>query len=56
MQGDFPKKDLPGTMETKCSAEGNAEVTTLSTPEVPNGGATAWLQVISSFFIFFNTW
>jgi len=22
----------------------------------PNGGFTAWLQVLSSFFIFFNTW
>lgn len=23
---------------------------------VPNGGLTAWLQVMSSFFLFFNTW
>ncbi|KAK3724164.1 hypothetical protein LTR37_001288 [Vermiconidia calcicola] len=23
---------------------------------VPNGGAKAWMQVLSSFFIFFNTW
>jgi hypothetical protein len=23
---------------------------------VPNGGLNAWLQVISSFFVFFNTW
>ena len=23
---------------------------------VPNGGGKAWLQVISSFFVFFNTW
>jgi predicted MFS family arabinose efflux permease len=23
---------------------------------VPNGGGTAWLQVLCSFFVFFNTW
>lgn len=23
---------------------------------VPNGGLTAWLQVLGSFFLFFNTW
>ena len=23
---------------------------------VPNGGLNAWLQVVSSFFVFFNTW
>ena len=23
---------------------------------VPNGGTRAWLQVLSSFFVFFNTW
>ncbi|KAJ5177671.1 MFS general substrate transporter [Penicillium coprophilum] len=23
---------------------------------VPNGGATAWLQVLGTFFVFFNTW
>lgn len=23
---------------------------------IPNGGLTAWLQVLGAFFIFFNTW
>ena len=23
---------------------------------VPNGGLTAWLQVLASFFLFFNSW
>lgn len=23
---------------------------------IPNGGAMAWLQVLGSFFLFFNTW
>lgn len=27
-----------------------------STPYIPNGGLTAWLQVLSGFFIFFNSW
>lgn len=22
----------------------------------PNGGLTAWMQVVAAFFIFFNTW
>jgi len=24
--------------------------------EIPNGGLTAWLQVLGSFFLFFNSW
>jgi hypothetical protein len=24
--------------------------------DIPNGGLTAWLQVLGSFFLFFNTW
>ena len=24
--------------------------------EIPNGGVKAWLQVLGSFFLFFNTW
>lgn len=26
------------------------------TPYIPDGGLTAWLQVISGFFLFFNSW
>lgn len=26
------------------------------TPLIPNGGLTAWLQVLSGFFLFFNSW
>lgn len=29
---------------------------TSSASDVPNGGAKAWLQVLGSFFLFFNTW
>lgn len=25
-------------------------------PSIPNGGLTAWLQVLSGFFLFFNSW
>ena len=25
-------------------------------PSIPNGGTTAWLQVLSGFFMFFNSW
>jgi hypothetical protein len=24
--------------------------------EIPNGGFKAWLQVLGSFFLFFNSW
>jgi hypothetical protein len=24
--------------------------------EIPNGGLKAWLQVLGSFFLFFNSW
>ncbi|KAK4495440.1 hypothetical protein PRZ48_013771 [Zasmidium cellare] len=27
-----------------------------ATPFIPNGGLTAWLQVLSGFFLFFNSW
>lgn len=26
------------------------------TSSIPNGGVKAWLQVLGTFFIFFNTW
>ena len=26
------------------------------TKPIPNGGLRAWLQVLGTFFIFFNTW
>lgn len=26
------------------------------TSSIPNGGFKAWLQVVGTFFIFFNTW
>lgn len=25
-------------------------------PSIPNGGTLAWLQVLSGFFMFFNSW
>ena len=27
-----------------------------ATPEIPNGGLKAWLQVVGCFFLTFNTW
>lgn len=26
------------------------------TPQPPDGGLTAWLQVVGAFFLFFNSW
>ncbi|KAL3957202.1 hypothetical protein ACCO45_007780 [Purpureocillium lilacinum] len=38
-----------GTQETVASPVND-------TDSIPNGGTKAWIQVIGSFFIFFNTW
>lgn len=27
-----------------------------NTSQIPNGGMKAWIQVVGSFFLFFNTW
>lgn len=27
-----------------------------NTSQIPNGGKLAWMQVVGSFFLFFNTW
>ncbi|RDW91297.1 MFS monocarboxylate transporter-like protein [Coleophoma crateriformis] len=33
-----------------------AQVPPPASDEIPNGGLTAWLQVLGSFILFFNTW
>lgn len=55
----------PEKMEDKSSLEGLDQTTPLEKPEPalptpandpPDGGLKAWLQVVGSFFLFFNTW
>ncbi|KAK0647956.1 Aspyridones efflux protein apdF [Lasiodiplodia hormozganensis] len=54
-------------MEEKSSLEASGQVTPVEKPEQaqaqpapanepPNGGVTAWLQVLGSFILFLNTW
>lgn len=42
----------PSSLERVASAKPSIN----NIKSVPNGGLTAWLQVVGSFFIFFNTW
>jgi hypothetical protein len=34
----------------------NTRVSVNNTSQIPNGGTMAWIQVLGSFFLFFNTW
>ena len=45
-QADFETKVRESLPEEPNSSE----------DEIPNTGFLAWLQVVGSFFIFFNTW
>ena len=46
--------------KSESGEDGDVENIPPSAPDfnkdIPNGGLTAWLQVIGSFFLFFNTW
>ena len=55
------------TMEHKDKTEDNVQAPSMNEKEddqlvevevtkPPNGGLTAWMQVVAAFFIFFNTW
>lgn len=45
------------TPPERASLDTAKEASASSPPDpVPNGGLTAWLQVLGSFFLFFNSW
>jgi len=37
-------------------SKASTKVSVNNTSMIPNGGTKAWLQVMGSFFLFFNTW
>ncbi|KAK5169418.1 uncharacterized protein LTR77_005394 [Saxophila tyrrhenica] len=47
-----PVQDGDGATLTKVQSQYSVN----NVKSVPDGGATAWLQVLCSFFVFFNTW
>jgi MFS family permease len=59
---EFVEDDEP--LDSNGYARDGAELETVASSKpsvnnirsVPNGGLTAWLQVLGSFFLFFNTW
>lgn len=54
------EKMLPSPSDTspeRGSLDTAKEASASPAPDpVPNGGLTAWLQVLGSFFLFFNSW
>lgn len=49
------------SMDEKSSPENQSgqpqqKASVNDTSSIPNGGFKAWLQVVGTFFIFFNTW
>lgn len=49
-QPEQPERDTEQLSDTATKANVN------DTDSIPNGGTIAWLQVLGTFFIFFNTW
>jgi hypothetical protein len=47
---------IPDLLSTKPALESTQKALANETKTVPNGGLKAWLQVLGTFFIFFNTW
>lgn len=48
---DLEKQVTHNTLEKQYS-----HLSQPARPDIPNGGLTAWLQVVAGFFLFFNTW
>jgi hypothetical protein len=63
---DDPAGQQPRSTPNDVEAKGSSVNVPVSAPtapghvndlsSVPNGGLTAWLQVVGGFFLFFNTW
>ena len=56
---NFTERDVERTAEgdgASLSRVASEKPSVNNIKSVPNGGLQAWMQVISSFFVFFNTW
>jgi hypothetical protein len=51
-----PAEQKETDVEAAPAPTGNAPGDANDMSSVPNGGTRAWLQVIGSFFLFFNSW
>ena len=45
-----------GDLDKVAGVSENATTTPAAYDAPPNGGFAAWLQVVGSFFLFFNSW
>lgn len=50
------KEDKSLGEESEIIAEEPPQVAPNPHGDIPNGGVVAWLQVLGSFFLFFNSW
>ena len=58
-----PNDESEPAQEKECTTETSDDGIDQSTKQdtspadtIPDGGLTAWLQVLGSFFLFFNSW
>jgi hypothetical protein len=51
-----PTEQKANDVEAAPAPAGNARGDANDMSSVPNGGTRAWLQVLGSFFLFFNSW
>lgn len=50
------KEEKSSGYESEIIAEELPQVLPNFQADIPNGGLLAWLQVVGSFFLFFNSW
>lgn len=55
-EGRSPLEPLDGGAVEKQITAKSANPSVNNIKAIPNGGLTAWLQVLGAFFLFFNSW
>lgn len=54
--GQHARQKETGALEDGVQADRQVTPSVHSLRAIPNGGLQAWLQVLGSFFLFFNSW
>jgi hypothetical protein len=56
LPSDAEIKDVDASSGPSSSPEPTPAPAPPAQSPIPNGGLTAWLQVLGAFFLFFNSW
>lgn len=56
MEGAKTYSSPPDSSDREPALETAPKALANETETIPNGGLKAWLQVLGTFFVFFNTW